>query len=183
MATATRRPASAIPKPPTAISSSCVIAETATLVGTGLITISANAVLHPRAKIVSTYGPVTLNEGCVVCERACVGLLTAEEDEDAPAIAGVTLEKNVTVEAAATVEASFIGEGTIIECGAKIGRGALLGKVCLLSNTLKLPKLIPTASFAKSHRSQKLLQMKYFQISRSFMAKVSDEPSSLVLRV
>ena len=135
MSTATRRPVSTIPKPPTAITPSCVIAETATLVGTGLITISANAVLHPRAKIVSTYGPVTLSEGCIVCERACVGLLTAEDDEDAPGIAGVTLEKNVTVEAAATVEASFIGEGSIIECGAKIGRGALLGKVYCWSKT------------------------------------------------
>ena len=183
MSTATRRPVSAIPKPPTVISSSCVIAETATLIGTGLITISSNAVLHPRAKIVSIHGPVTLNDGCIVCERASVGLLTAEEDEDAPAIVGVTLEKNVIVEAAATVEASYIGEGTIIECGAKIGRGALLGKVFRLSNPRRFLELIPAASFAKSHHSQRLLQTKYFQTSQSFMVRMSDEPSSLVLRV
>ena len=64
-----------------------------------------------------------------MCERASVGLLNAETDEEEESGIGVILEKNVTVEAGAVVEAKFVGEGTTIELGARIGKGAVLGKV------------------------------------------------------
>ncbi|MCJ1381310.1 hypothetical protein MMC17_004420 [Xylographa soralifera] len=130
MSTTSRRPVSTVPKPPSSLSPTCIIAETASLTGTSLITVSANAVLHPRAKIIATYAPVVIGEGCIVCERASVGLLNAENDEEQESGIGVILEKNVTVEAGAVVEAKFVGEGTTIELGARIGKGAILGKHC-----------------------------------------------------
>ncbi|MCJ1317565.1 hypothetical protein MMC15_002890 [Xylographa vitiligo] len=130
MSTTSRRPASVVPKPPSSLSPTCIIAETASLTGTNLITVSANAVLQARAKIIATYAPVVIGEGCVVCERASVGLLNAESDEEEESGIGVILEKNVTVEAGAVVEAKFVGEGTTIELGARIGKGAILGKHC-----------------------------------------------------
>jgi len=131
MSTSNRRPASIVPKPPSSLSPTCVIAETASLTGTNLITLSANAVLQPRAKIIATYAPVVIGEGCIVCEKASIGLLNAESDEEQDSGIGVILEKNVTVEAGAVVEAKFVGEGTTIELGAKIGKGAILGKVVI----------------------------------------------------
>ncbi|MCJ1246170.1 hypothetical protein MMC30_003375 [Trapelia coarctata] len=129
MSAATRRPASTAPKPPTSISASCIIAETATLMGTYLITVATNAVIQPRAKLDSTYGPVTIGDGCIVWERASIGLLSEVEDEEGIISEGVELGKNVTVEAGAIVEAQSIGEGTVIEVGARIGKGSVLGKV------------------------------------------------------
>jgi dynactin-6 len=135
MSAATRRPVSTAPKPPTSISSSCVIAETATLLGIDPITISANAIIHPRAQLNSTYGPVTIGDGCIVWERASLGLLSEVEDEEGIISEGVELGKNVTVEAQATIEAQSIGEGTVIEYAARIGKGSVLGKVRCLPKT------------------------------------------------
>ena len=131
MSTSTRRPTSIVPKPPSSLSSTCVIAETASLIGTNLITVSANAVLQPRARIIATSAPVVIGEGCIVCERATVGQLNAETDEEEESGIGVILEKNVIVEAGALVEAKFVGEGTTIELGARIGKGAILGKASI----------------------------------------------------
>lgn len=138
MSAANRRPVSSAPKPPTSISSSCVVDNTAVLTGTGLITISANAVLNPRAKLDSTYGPVTIGDGCIIWERASIGLLSKVQDEEGIISEGVELGKNVTVEAAATVEAQSIGNGTVIEFGAKIGKGSVLGKVRRLPDSAAL---------------------------------------------
>ena len=129
MSSTTRRPAPIALKPPTSLSSTCVVSDTASLSGTHLITILGNAIIHPRAKIVAIYGPVTIGEGCVVCERGSVGLLTEEDEDKVIATKGVSLEKNVTVEAAAIVEARRVGEGTTIELAAKLGKGAVIGKV------------------------------------------------------
>ncbi|MCJ1472195.1 hypothetical protein MMC13_000842 [Lambiella insularis] len=126
MATATRRPATAAPKPPTSLASNCVIAETASLTGSKMVTIAANTILHPRAMIVTTHSPVMLGEGCIICERASIGQLTAEAHGNSR---DVVLDRNVVVEAGAVVEAEFVGEGTIVELGAKVGRGAVLGKI------------------------------------------------------
>ena len=121
-----RRPASTAPKPPTSLSPSTVIADAAVLIGTHRITLGPNTIIHPRAKLNSTHGPITLGEGCIVCERAAVGLSTAGKDDSD----GVVLGKNVVIEATAVVEAAEIGEGSIIEVGAQVGRGAMIGKVC-----------------------------------------------------
>ena len=88
--------------------------------------IGARAVLHPYAKINSTEGPVIVGEGCVVWEKAVVGLGASDGGGDG---VGVKLEKNVVVEACAVVEAEVIGEGSVVESFAKVGGGATVGKV------------------------------------------------------
>lgn len=131
--------------PPTTISPTCIIADAAVLTGKHPIIISSNAILHPRARIVSTHGPVTIGEGCIVSEKASVGLLNppsplvttcadasanvAEQAKDGDETPGVVLEKDVVLEPAAVVEAERVCEGTVLEAGSKVGAGAILGKV------------------------------------------------------
>lgn len=82
-----------------------------------------------------------LGEGCVVFERARVGM--AEVDTQ-PALVrrssgmsasaagmsdAVVLGRNVVVETGAIVEAAEVGEGSVVEIGAVVGRGAVVGKV------------------------------------------------------
>lgn len=122
------------PKPPTKLSSSLVIAEQAQLVGTKLITLGASTVIHPRAKLNSSFAPLTMGSHCIVCERSQVGLQSDPDDDDGEEY-GTVLENGVVVELGAVVEAKRIGEGTLIEVNARVGKGAVLGKVRLRPGT------------------------------------------------
>ncbi|PBP25343.1 transferase hexapeptide domain protein [Diplocarpon rosae] len=115
------------PKPPTNLSSSLVIADQATLVGTKLITLGSDTVIHPRAKLNSGYGFITVGSNCIVSERSQIGL---QSDPPGDEQYGVVLENAVVVEVGATVEARRVGEGTVVENNARIGKGAVLGKHC-----------------------------------------------------
>ncbi|KAH7562503.1 hypothetical protein BM1_02023 [Bipolaris maydis] len=100
-----------------------------------------------RNKLSSALAPVVLDEGCVIFERAKVGVgMGSELDSegrrtnmsarsnanvrDSMRSEGTVLGRNVVVESNAVVEAAEVGEGTVIEVGAVIGRGSIIGKVC-----------------------------------------------------
>ena len=124
-----------IPKAPTSIDSSAVVANHAVLTGIYPIAIGPRAVLHPYAKIISGDGPIEIGGGCNIWEKAVVGSGNAAE-EDAKRteqVMKIVLGPNVVVESGAVVEAESVGEGTIIEAFAKVGDGASVGKVKTLS--------------------------------------------------
>ncbi|KAK4187227.1 trimeric LpxA-like protein [Podospora australis] len=120
------------PKAPVSFSSSITIADSAILTGTSLITISSESVVHPRAKLDSLAGRVTIGRRCVVHERTTLGAIgtTGKVTEHA-----VTLGDYVTVEVGASIEAgnTIIGEGTTVGVACKIGAGAVIGKNCTLT--------------------------------------------------
>jgi len=117
-----------LPKPPTRLSPTATLADTALLTGTHTITIGADAVIHPRAKLLSTNGIVNIGEGCIICERSCVGLTSAER-MGGDMQEGVVLGRGVIVEQGAAVEAVVVGEGSVVEVRARVGRGCVVGKV------------------------------------------------------
>ena len=124
----------AAPKPPATIDPSAILANHATITGTFPITVGANVVLNPYSKIISTIGPVEIGEGCVIWERATVGINVeaGARDEDEDSGHGgtfVMLERNCVVESGAQVSAKLVGEGTIIEAFASVGEGCVIGKV------------------------------------------------------
>ena len=110
-----------IAKPPVDLHPSCVIEGTAQLTGTHLIRIGANTIVHPRARLNSTHGPITIGEGCIISERCLI---------QPPDIGGVAVENGVLIECNAIVEGKEIREGTDVEVGVRIGKGAIVGKVC-----------------------------------------------------
>lgn len=85
------------------------------------ITIGANTVIHLRSKLNSAYGTIAIGEGCIIGERAVVGLL-GEGGK------GVVIGKGVVLEAGARVEGN-LGDGSVVEAGGIVGRGAVVGKV------------------------------------------------------
>ncbi|KAI9714430.1 MAG: hypothetical protein M1820_000391 [Bogoriella megaspora] len=125
----------ALTKPPTEISPSAVIADKAILSGTHMITIGTNSVIHPYAKIVSNYGPVTIGDNVVINEKAIVGQAPHDESSnvDTGVYDGVIIEDNVNIGSSSVVEASVVGEGSTIDVEAKVGTGATIGKFCKLS--------------------------------------------------
>ncbi|KAI9806082.1 MAG: hypothetical protein M1833_004489 [Piccolia ochrophora] len=130
----TSRPAAAskpppAPKPPTTISARAIISDTAIITGTHPVTIGESAVLHPRATLLASHGPVTVGANCIICERSVVGLSAAPSNGDVTLpVEGVVVEDDVMIDVGAKVEASRVGEGSVIEVNAIIGRGAVIGK-------------------------------------------------------
>ncbi len=142
---------SILPKPSSIFFDTTVlIAQHAQITGTHPVTIGANTVLHPHSKLSSASAPVVLGEGCVVFERAKVGVgMGTEVDAErrrssmAPARSsarvrdsmrseGTVLGKNVVVDSGAVVEAAEVGDGSVIEGGAMVGKGSIIGKVYIL---------------------------------------------------
>lgn len=119
---------STLPKPPTVLSPSVTISDTALLTGTHPITIHENTVVHPRVTLFSVHAPLTIGNTCIISDRAQIGLQAISADQSAE---GVVLEDAVIVEVNAVVEAKSIGMGSVIETGAVVGKGAVIGKVCI----------------------------------------------------
>lgn len=139
------------PAPPQTLT----IAESAILTGSPshTITLGADAVVHPRARLDSSHGPVTVGRRCIISERCVVGAAsasdssttrrkggaagqtTAEKEEDEDDVLddarGVILGDYVRVDVGAVVEAggTVVGDGCVLGVGARVGRGAVLGKV------------------------------------------------------
>jgi dynactin 6 len=124
--------APAAPKPPISFAPAITISDSASLVGTKLITVGSDTVIHPRAKLISILAPVTIGKACILSERSAVGLQSPSNDQPD----GVVIEDCVVVEVGAIVEAKRVGEGTIIEINAKVGKGAIIGKVCVILTRL-----------------------------------------------
>jgi dynactin-6 len=119
------------PKAPVQFSSSITIADSAILSGSHLVAIGAESVIHPRAKLESLIGPVTIARRCVVHERGVIGATPSSSTAANGIGKGVALEDYVTVEVGAVVEAggTVVGEGSMIGVGARVGCGASIGKV------------------------------------------------------
>ncbi|XXG95460.1 hypothetical protein Hte_001722 [Hypoxylon texense] len=122
------------PKAPVNFSSSIIIADSALLTGNHTINISSESVVHPRAKLDSSNGRITIGRRCIVHERTSIGAASADptpsESRD-----GVVISDYATVEVGAVIESggTMIGEGCLIGVGCKVGKGAKLGKHCTLT--------------------------------------------------
>lgn len=113
------------PKPPTSLSSTLTIDNSATFIGTNLITLGSGTIVHPRTRFTSTYAPITVGSGCIIGERVAIGLRAASRNQ----AEGVIIENGVVIEVGAVIEGRVVGEGSVIEVNAVIGRGAIIGKV------------------------------------------------------
>lgn len=123
MAPKSRASLSTAPRPPVSLAPSIIISDTTALTGTYPIRIGAHTALHPKVKLNSTLGPITIGAHCIISERAVLA---------APDETGLTIEDGVLIEVNAVIEARFIGENSGIEVGAKVGKRAVIGKVCWL---------------------------------------------------
>ncbi|CAN9177876.1 unnamed protein product [Alternaria alternata] len=152
---------SLLPKPSSIfLDSTVLIAQHAQITGTHPVTIGPNTVLHPHSKLSSAVAPVVLGEGCVVFERAKVGVGMGDEEGKRGSMAppaarssahmrvesmrseGTVLGRNVVVDSGAVVEAAEVGEGSVIEVGAVVGRGTIIGKFCTVTASSVIPPYI-----------------------------------------
>ncbi|KAK3900895.1 trimeric LpxA-like protein [Staphylotrichum tortipilum] len=125
-------PAPSGPRPPTHLSPTLTISDSAVLTGTHSITLHGETVIHPRARLDSLAGRLTVGRRCVVHERATIGAVGAS---GRIVEAAVTVGDYVVVEVGAVIEAgeTVVGEGTVVGVGARVGAGAVVGKHCTLT--------------------------------------------------
>ncbi|KAE9986130.1 hypothetical protein EG328_006392 [Venturia inaequalis] len=129
-----------VPRAPANLDPTCTIASHALLTGHYPISIFANVILHPYAKIISSEGPVDIGEGSMVWERAIVGIDGAGGLEAGSEVKATLLGKNVVIETGAIVEAGVvIGDGTLVEGLARIGEGSVIGNYCKIMTQMSLP--------------------------------------------
>ncbi|KAF6221364.1 hypothetical protein HO133_002219 [Letharia lupina] len=120
-----RSSTSKLPTPPLSSTPTTLISASASCTGTHLIKIGSKSIVQLRARLTSNYGPISVGDGCIISERASIGLLSSPQNEKEAK--GVTLSSGVLIETCAVVQGASIGAYTIIEAGAKIGKGTVVG--------------------------------------------------------
>ncbi|TKX20580.1 hypothetical protein C1H76_7391 [Elsinoe australis] len=128
-------PISLAAKPPCKIDPTAIISDKAILVGSHPISIGANTVLHPFAKLDSTHSPLTIEDYCIVCERATVGHVNPANGDSA-----ITIRSHVNIETGSTVEAVEIGKGCHIGAYAIVESDSKLGQFCKVTPACTLDR-------------------------------------------
>lgn len=119
-------------KAPVNFGSAIIISDLANLSGNHTINISSDTAIHPRSKIESSNGRITIGRKCVVHERTHIG---AASSTPGPSDFGVMIEDYVTVEVGAVIESgnTTISRGCMVGVGTKVGKGAKLGEHCTIT--------------------------------------------------
>ncbi|KAI0839732.1 trimeric LpxA-like protein [Hypoxylon sp. FL0890] len=146
------------PKAPVNFSSSIIIADSALLAGNHTINISSESVVHPRAKLDSSNGRITIGRRCIIHERTSIGAAstdpTPSESRD-----GVVISDYATIEVGTVLEAggTLIGEGCLIGVGCRVGKGAKLGKHCTLTphSVIRPGEIIPDFTVVYSNGTRR----------------------------
>src|SRR5690606_21850278 len=81
--------------PPLVLHPKTHLSDSLVLTGTFPITLGPYTFLHPRARLSSVHGPITVGAHCIISEKACITATTP---------AGVKLGDYVVVETAGRVE-------------------------------------------------------------------------------
>lgn len=127
------------PRAPVRFSSSLIISDSAILTGIHTITLRTESLVHPRARLESSTGPIDVGKRCIIQERTHVGAIprtpgpVPAKNDTASGGDGVLLKDYSVVEAGSVIEAggTVIGEGTRVGVGSRIERGAIIGDVGL----------------------------------------------------
>ena len=111
-------------KPQCKIHSTAVVSDKAQITGSHIVEIGENCVIHPYAKLNADFGNVVIGKGCIIAEKAVVGVSEASGETDC------IIGDSVSIETGAVVEAKKVGDHSTIEVNSKIGAGAIVGKWC-----------------------------------------------------
>ncbi|KAE8148254.1 hypothetical protein BDV25DRAFT_20504 [Aspergillus avenaceus] len=123
------------PRAPVTAHNTTTIADTALFHGTYPITLGAGTIVHPRAKVYSYEGPVTIADNCIISEKSTVGIApTSPRDARAADEAPIRISSSVTIGPLATVLPGVnVHSAVTVEALAVVGWGVSVGahsKVC-----------------------------------------------------
>ncbi|KAF3490527.1 transferase hexapeptide domain-containing protein [Arthroderma uncinatum] len=167
---AAQRPtaASSIPRPPLNVHPAATISETAYFQGTHPISVGAGTVIHPRAKLLSFKGPVSIGEGCIIGEKSVIGGPVASNSglstpttpsatataapldfaagldpssSPSPGKTVTIIENSVSIGPLATISAgSHIHSAAAIESSAFLGKDVKVGRHAKVCTSCSIPE-------------------------------------------
>lgn len=136
--------APSLAKPPTSIDASAHLDPSAYVLGTHPISLSPGVLIHPRARLISTHGPLILDAGTIVSERCIVGAPAPDPKADPSAIS-MREEGDEDEDPLKT----FIGSNCIIYPSAEIMAGAVIGEGCIVEAHATIKKSITIGARSK----------------------------------
>jgi carbonic anhydrase/acetyltransferase-like protein (isoleucine patch superfamily) len=123
-------------KPPTEPHPTAHLDPQAYVQGTHTITLGENVVIHPRARLVSQYGPLVIGAGTIISERCVVGGPVPDPKEPLPSPA---------VESIRTV----IGENVMLHAAVEVHAGAALDDACMIEPRVVVKKGVKVGKHSK----------------------------------
>ena len=120
--TATPAPASA-PKTPLSVDPTAHLDPHAYIQGHHVITLGPGVLIHPRARLVSAHGPLTIGAGSTILERCVIG-------GPAPDLRDVV--KGTVGDGDGQGLETKIGVDVMVQAGAEVMAGAEVGDACVL---------------------------------------------------
>ena len=128
-------------KPPCQIHPRAIVSDKVIIAGTKNVSIGADTVLHPYARLDSSQSSLHIGQSCVIAERTTIGPIDSG-DETSGDDTGVTISDFVSIEAGAVVQGSLVGKGTVIEVNAVVGRNAVVGEVTTICHVKRNARVV-----------------------------------------
>lgn len=123
-------------RPPLEIHPTAHLDPQAYIQGTFTITLGANVVIHPRARLVSIRGPLTIRAGTVILERCVVGGPGPDPKEPLPSPPEVPVN-------------TVIGQNVVLQASAEVQAGAVLDDACLIEPRAVIKKGVDIGKHSK----------------------------------
>ncbi|EZF69003.1 hypothetical protein H105_08542 [Trichophyton soudanense CBS 452.61] len=156
VSSSTHRPPAApsIPRPPLNVHPSATISETAYFQGVHPISVGAGTVIHPRAKLLSFKGPVSIGEGCIIGEKSVIGGPVTSNSglstPSTPSTPGTPLDFGSNIESAAPDRITTIIENSVsIGPLATVSAGAHLYSASAIEASAFISKDVKVGRHAK----------------------------------
>jgi carbonic anhydrase/acetyltransferase-like protein (isoleucine patch superfamily) len=123
-------------KPPTELHPTAHLDPQAYVQGTHTITLGDNVVIHPRARLVSTYGPLTIGAGTVISERCVVGGPVPDPKEPLHPPPAESIR-------------TIIGQNVMLHAAVEVQAGASLDDACLIEPRVVIKKVVKVGKHSK----------------------------------
>lgn len=145
---------SSTPRAPLSIHPTATLSDNAYFQGTHPIAIGAGTVIHPRARLLSFDGPISIGEGCIISEKSAIGggspstgssnayhdLDPSGESTQTPRPIPTILENAVVVGPLATVAVgAHIRSAATIDTSAVVGKNVRIGKHAKVCMSCRIP--------------------------------------------
>ncbi|EEP80553.1 predicted protein [Uncinocarpus reesii 1704] len=137
-------------RPPLSVHPTATISETAYFQGKHPISIGAGTVIHPRAKLLSYEGPISVGEGCIIGEKSVIGGPQAAPSASEPPSTNETrssgsavtiIENSVLVGPLATIHSgSHIHSFAAIDASSFLGRRVRIGRHAKVCSLCRIPE-------------------------------------------
>ena len=147
---------SSTPRAPLSVHPTATLSDNAYFQGTHPIAIGAGTVIHPRARLLSFEGPISIGEGCIISEKSVIGggspsssSASRSDTHDAdpsgespqtPRPIPTILENAVIIGPLATVATgAHIRSAATVDTSAFLGKDVRIGKHAKVCTSCRIP--------------------------------------------